>query len=323
MITVLITGVGSTPSQCAIKALRQSSLRLRVVGTDFNPANTIAGSAFCDAFYQVPPATCAEFIPTLLEICRREKAQVLIPVIDEELPSVASAIHQFESDNVKVAASPVDVLKIVMDKYRFPCWLSNAGFSAPKTSLLDDEKSLASFVFPAMMKPRFGRSSISVVRVDCLREVWEVKKKHPEVEFVVQERCDGIEYTCDVVVNNCGEVLGVVPRRRLEVRAGIIYKGFTELNKQLIDLTGEICRKVGVRYAANVQFIVTRHGPQCIELNPRFSGGLALTVAAGFNIPEVVVRLAMDLPVEPLRKFRQLFMARYWSEVFYPMESQQ
>jgi carbamoyl-phosphate synthase large subunit len=85
-MTVLITGVGSTPALSVIKGLRQQgTFRVRIIGTDIHPRNLIAGSSFCNGFYTVPPADDSQYIPMLLEICLREQVQVLIPIIDSEL----------------------------------------------------------------------------------------------------------------------------------------------------------------------------------------------------------------------------------------------
>ena len=50
---------------------------------------------------------------------------------------------------------------------------------------------------------------------------------------------------------------------------------------------------------ANLQFLRPPGGdPQLIDFNPRFYGSLALTVAAGLNLPDLWGRLALDEPVQ-------------------------
>jgi carbamoyl-phosphate synthase large subunit len=55
------------------------------------------------------------------------------------------------------------------------------------------------------------------------------------------------------------------------------------------------------------------------EVNPRFSGGLPLTIAAGVNGPLWLLRLATgERSPNALLPFQRLVMTRFWSEVFHP-----
>lgn len=318
---VLVTGVGSAPAVCVIRGLRQSPRVARVLGTDINPARAIAGSSFCDEFFQVPHGLDASFVPRLLEICSRHHINVLLPTIDEELRALARARELFNRIGTAVAVSEEAVLNLVMDKLAFPEWLQAQGFWAPQTRNASAFAREPSFAFPVFLKPRFGRASRAALKVDSLDHL---RLLLPESnEFVVQEYLEGPEFTCDVLLDLNGRCIAVVPRRRLEVKAGVVFKAQTEANPELMRMAAAICEKAGLRYACNVQFIWAKDTFFCIELNPRFSGGLALTIAAGINLPELVVRLALGESIQPNQnKFATLYMARYWSEVFYPLTSE-
>jgi carbamoyl-phosphate synthase large subunit len=60
-------------------------------------------------------------------------------------------------------------------------------------------------------------------------------------------------------------------------------------------------------------------GEPCVfEINPRFSGGIPLTIAAGADFPRYLVELALGRPVSPrLGQFRSgLWMTSYEEAIF-------
>jgi len=108
-----------------------------------------------------------------------------------------------------------------------------------------------------------------------------------------------------------------VPRVRLATKAGISYKGITVFDEVLVDFGRRIAGKLNLRGAANIQCVVSGGKPSYFEVNPRFSGGLPLTLASGVNGPWWVLRLLRgEKAPEELLPFERTLMLRYWSETF-------
>jgi carbamoyl-phosphate synthase large subunit len=107
-----------------------------------------------------------------------------------------------------------------------------------------------------------------------------------------------------------------VPRLRIQAKAGVSTKGRTVHDDMLIEETARLCAAIGLRGPANVQW--RREGARlgCFEINPRFSGGLALTIAAGANTPLMLVRLCLGEQVWPAEFRAGVTMIRSWSEHF-------
>jgi hypothetical protein len=72
--------------------------------------------------------------------------------------------------------------------------------------------------------------------------------------------------------------------------------------------------------AINVQCRMQGDRPHVIEINPRFSGGIPLTIAAGADFPRLLVQLARGRTVDPtIGQFQEnLWMTSYESSVFVP-----
>jgi carbamoyl-phosphate synthase large subunit len=319
--TVLVTGVGSTTALSVIKGLRQQdAFPVRIIGTDTHPHNLIAGSAFCDRFYTVPPADDSGYLAILLEICLREQAQVLIPIIDPELLVLSEAKDRFATVGVTVVVSDPDTIRVCNDKYATADFFRRHGIPTPDTWLSDELPATEDLPYPLFVKPRRGMSSRDAFRVDSPQELRQAQARVPDL--IVQRCLIGEEYTTDLLADLNGDILSVVPRLRLETKAGIIYKGRTCHHDTLISWGQRIGKALKIKGPANLQCIVTSDDPSYFEVNPRFSAGLPLTIAAGVNGPSWLLRLmAGERPPQGLLPFIPVMMTRYWSEVFHPVDS--
>jgi carbamoyl-phosphate synthase large subunit len=319
--TVLVTGVGSTPALSVIKGFRQQdTFAVRIIGTDTHARNLIAGTAFCDRFYTVPPAGDSGYLPALLEICLREQVQVLIPIVDPELLVVSEAKDRFSMMGVTVVVSDPDTIRVCNDKYATADFFRRHGIPAPETWLVEDLPPAKDLSYPLFVKPRQGMSSRDAFRVNSAEELQQAQAR---VRDLIVQRClIGEEYTTDILADLNGDIVAVVPRLRLATKAGIIYKGRTCHHERLISWGLRIGKALNIKGPANVQCIVTGDDPSYFEVNPRFSAGLPLTIAAGVNAPLWVLRLiAGERHGHELLPFKPIMMTRYWSEVFHAVDS--
>jgi carbamoyl-phosphate synthase large subunit len=135
----------------------------------------------------------------------------------------------------------------------------------------------------------------------------------------VQTQIKGREFTCDVLMDPSGGMAGGVARWRLETKAGISTKGETFDNPEVLHLSGQVLKAVGLIGPANVQGFVTDEGCVVIhEVNPRFSGGLPLSLAAGADLVEEYLRAIMGSAIRPERLVGRpgVLMLRHFCEVF-------
>ncbi|MFP5380200.1 MAG: ATP-grasp domain-containing protein, partial [Vicinamibacteria bacterium] len=82
-------------------------------------------------------------------------------------------------------------------------------------------------------------------------------------------------------------------------RAGVMDRGRTVDDPALIDLAIACARVLPFRGPVNIQCRMVRGRPVVFEINARFSGGIPLTIAAGANLPKMLVDLALGREVAP------------------------
>ncbi len=298
-------------------ALGELALPGRVLAVDCSSAS--AAYHLADAAWKVPPCDSPEFIPTMLELCRREAVSLLVPTIDPELPVYAGALQRFSDLGVTVAVSGTSAIEVAADKVASHAWLVSHGFPTVRQASPEDVLAAPDeWQFPLIAKPVRGSAGIGVQRIDS-REALSLLATHSR-DMVVQELAPGAEYTTNCYVNRAGKCLCTVPHRRLEVRAGEISKGVTRKHPGLMDLARRIAETLPGAYGAiTVQaFLADDDTIRVIEINPRFGGGYPLSHAAGADFPRWLIQEALGQTVDTVcTDWRDnLAMLRYDDAVF-------
>jgi ATP-grasp in the biosynthetic pathway with Ter operon len=96
-------------------------------------------------------------------------------------------------------------------------------------------------------------------------------------------------------------------------------KGRTCRHPAIEQTAADVVEKSGMIGPANVQGMLAQDGSfSVIEMNPRFSGTLTLTTAAGINFASLLLDCVEGKPIANLRGRHRpgILMLRYWSEVF-------
>lgn len=267
---------------------------VELVGIDADPLS--AGFHMIEKSYIVPMANDEKFIPELLEICKKEKIDILIPILSYEIPIITENRNKFEKIGVKMALSDCDVYKATENKIK-----TNELFDRlkiPYPEVYNDE-----IKFPAIIKPLKDTSGAkNVHKVETQEELDFYKKKVPD--SFIQEFVEGQEYTIDGLCDLKGKMLYALPRKRLTIKFGMAVKSITEYNQELIDYTRKIVEGFGIVGAFNIQCI-KNNKIWFIEVNNRFpSGGLPLVVGANLNIPVDIIRMLSGKKVPPFRDQR-------------------
>ena len=267
-----------------------------VVVTDVNPLSPAVYVA--DRAYHVPLADDPAYIDALVRICRAEQVGLLVPTIDDELAAIAHARARFEASGVRVVVSPARATAACNDKRETARLLLAHGIDAAPTWLPAELPSPAPL--PLFIKPRTGRGGVGAFPIRHDRELAFFRDYVADPVF--QPYLDGPEFTIDVLCGFDGRVLSAVPRERRVIRAGVVDRGCTVDDPQLV--------AAGVRVAGVLEAV--------FEVNPRFSGGIPLTIAAGADFPRMLVELARGRRVAPcIGRFQAgLWMTSYEESVF-------
>ncbi|MFD2415197.1 ATP-grasp domain-containing protein [Amycolatopsis pigmentata] len=305
---VIVTGVGGAAGIAVVRALTG---RVRVIGTDCDP--TAAGQGLADEFAVIPRADDPDLVPALVKVAQRTGATALLCTVAEEFGALHYGVDLLHEAGLATWLPPVVGTRICLDKWRFALLCERNGIPIPATGLATN----TDVPGPWIVKPRFGRGSRDVHTADTEDELEWALSRVPEP--IVQTRLTGREFTVDALTDRDSRLVGAVPRWRLETKAGISTKGRTFACPHVARESGRLLAALGHQGPANVQGFMADDGTiKFIEVNPRFSGGLPLSLAAGSDLVGEYLRGVYGLPVrqDRLRAQAGLTMYRYHAEVF-------
>lgn len=285
---ILFTGTGRRVE--LIQAFREAALvlnkNIKIYGADMT--DTAPALAFCDFTRIVPAIKNAAYIPTLLDICKNDEIDILIPTIDTDLLILAEAKGNFETIGTKVLISKPDKISICRDKNITSQFFVDCGLKAPMP--VNDWREYKG-AYPAFIKPKDGSSSINAYKVDNEEELQVYAEQVPD--YIVQPFIEGTEYTVDIFCDFDGNPISIVPRIRLQVRTGEVIKTQIDLDETII----EECKAIIERFKPCGPFTVqlirdNKTGANYyIEINPRFGGGSPLSMKAGARSAETILKL--------------------------------
>jgi carbamoyl-phosphate synthase large subunit len=306
--------------QAFVDALKRLGMKGNVVTTDMNALSP--GLYFSDKHYIVPLTTDRFYIPIIRTICFKERINLLIPTIDDELPVFGGHADNFLGMGVRVAVSSARTCAVCNDKYLTARKLGEMGFPVART-WLPFQLASSDIRFPLFLKPRCGRGSVGVHPIYNEKELRFFLDYVPDP--VVQEFLPGREFTIDLLIDFNGKAISAVPRERLVIRSGVVDRGRTWNNPVMIDLAVRVGESLEIRGAANLQVMWHNDQATIFEINPRFSGGIPLTITAGADFPCWLIEMRAGRRVRPaLGKFTDgLVMACYESAIFLPDASAQ
>jgi carbamoyl-phosphate synthase large subunit len=317
MFKVLITSVGRRVE--LVKAFRTAyagqNVSAEILAVDASPGLAPAGY-FVDKIIKVPKVSEANYLEALLELCSTESVNLLIPLFEPEFDLIAVATSQFESLKTKVVLSNKQVLSICGDKWQTYKYFRDLGVKTPYSYTADDLPE--QLQFPVFVKPRRGMASIGACKVVNQQQLLE--QTNQSSSMLVQQYIAGTEFTIDALTDFSGRVLSIVPRERLEVRSGEVSKGRTVDRPDLIEQAVYIVDKLGAIGPLTLQCIDTGTDVYWIEINPRFGGGVPLSIAAGVDYPMLLYRMWKGDKIDPfLGQYRRgLTMLRYDEALYIP-----
>ena len=292
--------------------LAAAGVRGHVIVTDVNPLSPAVHVA--DRWFEVPLATSSGYLEAISTICEDEGVSLVVPTIDDELESFGAAADSFRARGVTVAVSPESTSRTCRDKLATCTFLRAKGIAAADSMMPDDVP--AAPAFPLFIKPRYGRGGVGAFPAHSPRELqfFSSYVEHP----VVQESLDGPEFTVDLLCDFEHRPIAIVPRERVVIRAGVIDRGRTVKDQRLVDLAEKTASVLPFAGAANIQCRIVDGRPVVFEINPRFSGGIPLTIAAGADFPRCLIELTLGRAVPPrIGDFQaDLWMTNYESSIF-------
>lgn len=261
-----------------------------VIATDMSPLAPALYDA--DRHYVVLRMSDPGYLDEIVGICRAERVDGVLSLIDPELSFLAEHVGEFASVGAQVIGSPYELCELSLDKMAMYRWLTGHGYRCAKSwDSLDEFKwalAAGGASFPVFVKPVRGSASVAISKVDDL-EMLELLFSHAD-GLMVQELLDGQEIGADVYIDTIsGEVVSIFTKKKLRMRAGETDKAVSFKDQGLFEFVERFVTEAGYRGQIDIDIFDVGGEWYISEVNPRFGGGYPHAYECGVDHMKLIL----------------------------------
>lgn len=229
-----------------------------------------------DAYYKIPGIKDEKYLDTVLDICKREKIDAALSLIDPELSILSKNEESFSELGVKLICSSYELCERALNKMQMYNWLCEHGYHCAKS--FDNTEDFYSALnageisFPVFVKPICGSASDSIFKVSDKEELeFLFARKNG---LMIQEYLKGYEIGADVYVDMISkEVVSIFTKKKILMRAGETDKSVSFKDEKLFELVERFSEESGWVGELDIDIINVDGEYYISEVNPRFGGG--------------------------------------------------
>lgn len=311
-IRILLTAIGSFSADCAIKEFKKQGYY--VIGCDIYPSEWHAVSKDCDKVYRVPLATdCDNYIKKILSICTENNVEYIVPLTDVEIDVLDKFRVQFEKNGIILCMPDSNTINIARNKYILYKTFEHDN-NVPSIRTYKTGVDNIPDIVPCIAKPCNGRSSEGLKIIDDINELKQIKSFE---NYIIQDYISGSIFTVDYTRSKETGHDFCIPREELlrtKNGAGVTVKIIPDDN--LCRLVSYIGNRIDVNGTINMEFIKHDDTYYLIDINPRFSAGVAFSHVIGYNMVMSHLNCFMHSDIFPSIIFsEQIITKRYKEEI--------
>ena len=246
----------------------------KVIATDASELGPAIYEA--DKYYIVPAITEPGYIDIILNICKAEKIDGVLSLIDPELSLLAENESRFNELGVTIIGSSYELCEMALDKMLMYQWLLDHNYNCAR-SWMDRELfykavEAGEVAYPVFVKPFRGSASINISKVYD-RDTVDLLFAHEE-DLMIQEFLNGQEIGADVYIDMIsGEVVSIFTKKKIKMRAGETDKAVSFKDSKLFSLIERFVLEAGYRGQIDIDLFDIGGQYYISEVNPRFGGG--------------------------------------------------
>jgi carbamoyl-phosphate synthase large subunit len=301
-----------------------------VITTEINPM--APGIHAADRCYQMPRSHTPEYITALLQLCRKERLDAIIPLMDLDIVYINAHRSRFEDQGVKLLLPPSATVALSMDKLSTYTTLAKQGVPFARTFLLSDWKTARDVLgFPMIYKPRHaGMKSSKRYVIGFLHNPADLDEAVAALgsdldDYVLQSLYRSTEIQVEMFCDANGKCVAVVPYERLGALTkafskdgGSIDQGVTFSSDEFTDLSQALAGAIDCYgplmyqgyWDEDKKFRIT-------ELNPRLAGGSPLARAAGADVFQWSIDLLRGATLDARFELKAVTMTSWVHPIFF------
>lgn len=315
-LTVLVTACGAQFMPGLVSCLKDNGERkIKIVGTDMSDDKTIL--QMVDVYFKVPSAQSSDYVDVLLDICKKEKVDVVLPFMSAELLPLIDRIDDFNKIGTLVSVSDRRSVEITTNKFAFYEFLKDNGLPVPRFArvakaddLLEACKKCGYPSNAVCVKATelSGSRGIRIVRPDVSRFdllfnekpnsfyttmedlLSTLREKDEMPEMMAMEYLPGVEGSVDLIADQ-GEIIYMAYRESTVNLHSIPQAGELKNNEEAYDIARRVIKALKLTGSADLDFKNDKDGhPVLMEINPRIAATMRIFKEGGMNLPYLRIK---------------------------------
>ena len=323
-LTVLVSACGAQFMPGLVDCLKENGERdIRLIGVDMGSDPTVL--QMVDACYQVPAVNDSNYIDRLLEICKKERVDIILPFMSAELIPLIDRKDEFEAIGVRVSVSDRRSVEITTNKFRFYQFLKENDLPVPRFALIRKADELISACercgYPrnavcVKATELSGSRGIRIIKPDVSRFdllfqekpnsffttmedlLFTLQERDEMPEMMAMEYLPGMEGSVDLIAEN-GKILYMAYRESTVNLHSIPQAGELKDNPEAYEIAEKVIDALKLTGNADLDFKNDSEGhPVLMEINPRIAATMKIFKEGGLNLPYLRIKqlLGEDLP---------------------------
>ena len=341
-LTVLVSACGAQFMPGLADCLKNNGERnIKIIGVDMEFDDTVL--QMVDEFYQVPRANDSKYIDTLLDICRKEHVDVVMPFMSAELLPLIDRKEEFEAIGTKVSVADRNTVEITTNKYKFYTFLKQHGLNVPKFAQIRKSSELLS-ACEACGYPD-NAVCVKATELSGSRGIRIVNPNISRFDLLFSEKPNSFFTSMDELQNTLNERLEIPEMMAMEYLPGaegsvdliadkgkILYMAYRESNVNLHSIPqvatlreNEAACKIAEKVVsalkldgnADLDFKYDKNGiPVLMEINPRIAATMKIFGEGGMNLPYLRIKQLLGEELPTVKVKYGIKMKRRYLEMF-------
>lgn len=336
-LTIAVSGLNAIdspgPGVAVIRGLKEAeSFDCRIIGLGYESLEPgIYMHDLVDKTYLIPyPSSGIEAIMDRLSyIHQQEKLDVIIPNFDAELYPFIKLEDQLKDMGISTFLPTLNQFeerhKVNLDKFG-----ETYGIKVPKGKAYYDLSSTRTiskdFEFPVLVKGKYYEAYVAY-NDDQVKTYFNKISAKWGVPIIIQEFVHGSEFNVTGLGDGHGNTIAAIPMRKQYITdKGKAWGGVSISDYRMIELTNSFISQTKWRGGFELELMKDKQNEfYLLEINPRMPAWIYLSVGAGQNIPEALVRLALGEEVPPFTEYKvgKMFVRYAWDMIVDIQEFQQ
>lgn len=245
-----------------------------------------------DKHYNAGYITDNSYIDNLLNICEKEKIDVVTTLIDPEIEILARNRKRFEDMGVTVLCPSAETALLCYDKNKLIKFFSEKGIRTVKTWDNRDDfySSLANgeICFPVFVKPRNGSGSIGAERIDD-KDLLEFAYLKDDTLIIQEYMGDATDIDVDVYVDTVSKnPVSIFSKRKIESKIGGANKTVSFIDNDLNRFIKRIVLNMDFKGPIDIDLFYRDGQYYLSEINPRFGGAYIHAYECGVDFVKMI-----------------------------------